>query len=52
MPLTNPCYAKQEAIVYPDGQEYVKKGCGSLPDNFEKRVLEKIDHMLASYSVK
>lgn len=52
MPLTNPCYAKEESILYPDGQEYVKKGCGSLPDNFEKRVWEKIDEMLNSSLVK
>lgn len=46
MPLNNPCYAKQELIVYPDGQEYVKKGCGAIPDNFERRVLERIDELL------
>ena len=52
MPLTNPCYAKEELIVYPDGQEYIKKGCGSIPDHFENRVLEGITTALESHSVK
>jgi MoaA/NifB/PqqE/SkfB family radical SAM enzyme len=39
--LTQPCYAKSEGIKTPEG-ELVKKGCGSIPAGFYKRVLEKI----------
>jgi hypothetical protein len=46
MPLTNPCYAKQELLSFPDGKAPIQKGCGSIPDNFENRVLEKIQKLL------
>lgn len=46
MPLTNPCYAKEELLTLPDGKEYIKKGCGSIPDGFEHKVLEKIKALL------
>lgn len=42
MKLTQPCYAKTERINFPEIGEVVKKGEGSIPENFYEEILTRV----------